>query len=75
MCDIGRLRDARGGQKVTFNDIADHLCDFVDRYPAERASIERLARFLTMVEQVGHDHDAGPDHGLVGVPAPEVPRV
>jgi hypothetical protein len=58
------LRVSRGGQQVSFSEIADHLMDYVERYPEDHAATERLAAFLTWVEQVPHDHDADPLRGL-----------
>lgn len=75
MDGIGRLREERGDEQVTFGDVADHLVDFVDRDPAARDVVERLARFLAQVEQVDHSHENDPHRGLVGTPEDEVPPV
>ena len=64
---IRMLREERGSQTVTFNEVADHLFDFCDLHPAQAAALERFAAFLTAVEYIPHDHDADPDRGL---PAP-----
>jgi Family of unknown function (DUF6104) len=58
---VDRLRAERGSEQVTFNDVADHLEDFVRREPDDGRTIERLAVFLAMVERVDHDHE--PDGG------------
>jgi hypothetical protein len=61
---IERLRSQRGGEEVTFNDVADHLVDYVERHSENRSVIEDLAGFLARVEMIDHDHDASPDRGL-----------
>ena len=63
---IERLRSRRGSQKVTFDDVADHLVDYVDRHPDSQAVVDDLAGFLASVERIDHDHDASPDRGLAG---------
>lgn len=75
MDGVRRLRDERGDEKVSFNDVADHLVDFVDRDPAARAVVDRLAAFLADVEQVDHSHENDPERGLAGTPETEVPEV
>jgi hypothetical protein len=75
MDGIALLRDRRGSEDVTFDDVADHLVDFVDRDQAARDVVDRLARFLAEVEQVHHDHGADPDRGVAGTPEAEVPAV
>jgi hypothetical protein len=62
--DIERLRASRGDEQVTFADIADHLHDFVDRNPADRDAVQRLAAFLTAVEHTDHEHEASPTRGM-----------
>jgi hypothetical protein len=57
---IARLRSQRGGEKVSFDDVADHL----ERHPESRSVVEDLAGFLARVETIDHDHDASPDRGL-----------
>jgi len=64
---INMLRAARGPNLVSFSDVADHLVDYVERHPGDRDVIDQFAAFLTMVEQIPHDHDADPERGL---PAP-----
>jgi hypothetical protein len=56
---IKLLMDKRGHEKVTFRDVADHLADYLDRFPDEEHAIDMLARFLAGVEDIEHDHDAG----------------
>ncbi|HEX8001226.1 MAG TPA: DUF6104 family protein [Mycobacteriales bacterium] len=75
MDGIERLRAERGDEQVTFGDVADHLVDFVDRDPAARGVVDRLAGFLAEVERVDHAHENDPDRGLVGTPESEVPPV
>ena len=64
---IRALRAERGEQPVLFREIADHLYDYMERHPHDALVIDRLARFLTAVEHLPHDHDADPQRGL---PAP-----
>lgn len=75
MDGIERLRAERGDEQVTFGDVADHLVDFVDRDPAARDVVGRLARFLAEVEGVDHSHENDPRRGLAGTPEDEVPPV
>jgi hypothetical protein len=53
---IATLRDRRGNEKVTFDDVADHLEDHLRRWPGDGPAIDRLAAFLAGVEDVPHDH-------------------
>ena len=75
MDGVDRLRETRGSEEVTFGDVADHLVDFVDRDPAARDVVDRLAAFLAEVERVDHNHENDPSRGLVGTPEDEVPPV
>lgn len=75
MDGIDRLRAARGDEQVTFGDVADHFVDFVDRDPAARDVVDRLAAFLAEVERVDHAHENDPHRGLAGTPESEVPTV
>jgi len=52
------LKERRGEERVTFNDVVDHLADYAGRFPDEAASVDKIARFLAGVEDVEHDHDA-----------------
>jgi Family of unknown function (DUF6104) len=54
---VQRLRDKRGEDEVTFNDVADHVDDFVRRDPAARTILDRFAGFLAGVEDVDHEHE------------------
>lgn len=56
---ITLLMDKRGAEQITFRDVADHLADYLDRFPDEQDTVDKLARFLAGVEDVDHDHDAG----------------
>jgi hypothetical protein len=70
---IASLREKRGDQEVTFDDIADHLEDHVRRWPADTPAIERLARFLSGVEEVPHDHQDGPPtDDRIGISRPDL---
>lgn len=55
--DVSLLRERRGSQKASFDEIADHMVEFVDRYPQARGTIERLAVFLAGVEGRPHAHE------------------
>jgi hypothetical protein len=58
---VRQLRDKRGEEDVSFNDVADHVEDFVRRDPGSRDTLDRFAAFLARVEDVHHDHEgAGP---------------
>jgi len=61
---IDRLRAERGSQRVSFDDVADHLVDFAERHPEAAATVDALAGFLADVEVVHHDHDADPERGV-----------
>ena len=50
-----RLRANRGHEQVTFDDVADHFEDFVQRRPEARATIEAFAAFLAGFEDVDHE--------------------
>jgi hypothetical protein len=54
---VERLRAKRGHEQVTFDDVADHLEDFVQRRPEARATIEAFAAFIAGVEDVDHEHE------------------
>lgn len=56
---IAALRDKRGDETVTFNDVADHLEDHLRRRPDDGPAIDRIARFLAGVEDVPHGHEDG----------------
>jgi hypothetical protein len=51
------LRDRRGHERVSFDDVADHIEDFVRDHPEARATVDALASFLAGVEDVDHEHD------------------
>ena len=67
MDGINMLRAGRGDQRLSFDEVADHLFDYCDLHPESAAALQGFAAFLTAVEYVPHDHDAHPDRGL---PAP-----
>ena len=54
---VERLRAKRGHEQVTFDDVADHFEDFVQRRPQVRQVIEQFAAFLAGVEDVDHEHE------------------
>jgi uncharacterized protein DUF6104 len=57
MAGLDRLREKRGEEQVTFNDVADHVEDFTRRDPAAAEVLDRFAGFLARVEDVDHEHD------------------
>jgi hypothetical protein len=59
MQGVRRLRDERGGEEVTFADVADHLEDYLRHHPEDGRAIDRVASFLAGVEDVDHDHEGG----------------
>jgi hypothetical protein len=61
---IDRLRRERGSQRVSFDDVADHLVDFAERHPESAGTVDALAGFLAGVEDVPHDHDADAERGV-----------
>jgi hypothetical protein len=46
MFGIGELRDRRGEERVTFNELADQLVEFADRSPNDATVVDALASFL-----------------------------
>jgi hypothetical protein len=59
------LRDRRGHEQVSFDDVADHLEDFVRVRPETRETIAALATFLARVEDLSHEHQGhGPTLGV-----------
>ena len=46
MFGIGELRDRRGDEQVSFNELADRLVDFVERSPQDAPTIDALASYL-----------------------------
>ena len=55
--DVDLLRERRGTERASFDEIADHLVDFVERHPQAQPVIERLAVFLAAAGASGHHHD------------------
>jgi hypothetical protein len=50
MFGIGELRDRRGEERVTFNELADQLVEFADRSPNDATVVDALASFLARTE-------------------------
>ena len=67
--DVDLLRERRGGERASFDEIADHLVDFVERHPQAQPVIERLAVFLAAARTVPHHHDERGSTELTGQPA------
>jgi hypothetical protein len=53
---VRRLREARGGERVTFDEVADHMDDYCARRPESVAVLDGFAGFLAGVEQLPHRH-------------------
>jgi len=61
---IETLRERRGKEKVTFNDVCDHLLDYEERHPENTEAIEDFARFIANVEDIDHDHERNEKRGM-----------
>lgn len=46
MFGIGELRDRRGDEQISLNELADHLVGFVERSPQDAPTIDALASYL-----------------------------
>jgi hypothetical protein len=46
MFGIGELRDRRGDEQISFNELAEELVAFVERSPQDGATIDALASYL-----------------------------
>ena len=46
MFGIGELRDRRGDEQVSFNELADQLVAFVERSPQDVPTIDALGSYL-----------------------------
>ena len=61
---VARLRRRRGGQQVTFAEVADHFVDFLDRHPDSAPTVALLADYLVALEEVEHHHPTSPEPTL-----------
>jgi hypothetical protein len=52
---IAELRDRRGNERVTFNELADSLMAFAQRSPQDAPAIDALGSFLASVAEVPQD--------------------
>lgn len=52
------LIEKRGDEQVTFQDVADHLADYVDKFPRETDTVDNVAKWLAGVEDIDHEHEA-----------------
>lgn len=50
MFGIGELRDRRGNEQISFNELADQLVAFAERSPQDEATIDALASYLAKAE-------------------------
>jgi len=55
---VDLLRKLRGDERVSFNDVADHISDYAKLHPGSLRAIDAFARYLAEVDEVEHDHDA-----------------
>ena len=55
---IRELRRRRGSERVTFDEVADHLVDFAAAHPQHRDAVDRVAGFLARVTEMDHERDA-----------------
>lgn len=53
---IALLREIRGQEQVTFDDICDHLEEFVSLRPAYETAVAAVASYLRHVEFEPHRH-------------------
>ena len=51
------LRELRGSERASFNEVADHIVDFGSRHPEARPILDDFASFLAAVEFRPHTHD------------------
>jgi hypothetical protein len=54
------LRGKRGGQRVWFFEVADHMDEFALEHPEHAEIIEALAMYLAAVEDTPHEHAPWP---------------
>jgi hypothetical protein len=50
MFGIGELRDRRGNERVTFDELADLLVAFAERSPQDAPAMDALGSYLAGVE-------------------------
>jgi len=55
---VDLLRKLRGDERVSFNDVADHMTDYAKLHPGALRAIDAFARYVAEIERVDHDHDA-----------------
>lgn len=60
---IDLLHQKRGSEQVTFDDIADHMTDYLQSHPEDETVMHRFALFLARVEDDDHAHDEKPKSG------------
>lgn len=53
---IGELRRDRGRERVSFDEVADHMCDYLQVHPRSELELDRFAAFLASIEHVPHAH-------------------
>jgi hypothetical protein len=55
---VDLLRKLRGDERVSFNDVADHMIDYAKLHPGALRAIDAFARYVAEIEGVDHDHDS-----------------
>ena len=53
---VQRLRERRGAEQATFNDVADHFAEYARRHPHAATELDRIAEFLADAELRAHAH-------------------
>ena len=61
---IEMLRGKRGDEGVTFNDVCDHLRDYIERHPEHERPLDEFARFIANVEDMEHNHERDAKRGM-----------
>ena len=54
---VDLLRKLRGEERVSFNDVADHISDYAKLHPSSLRAVDAFARYLAELDDVEHDHD------------------
>jgi hypothetical protein len=56
---VALLRRLRGVEVVSFNDVADHMVDYIRIEPSVGAAVDAFAHYLARVERIDHEHGGG----------------
>ena len=55
---VDLLRKRRGGERVTFGDVADHVTDYMKLHPPAFETLDAFARYLAELENDHHANEA-----------------